>query len=118
MSSTSAYETGSARTAPTLQDEIVLFRPRGVYTGEFRSKRTRSRDSSSGSTTDGYTSERHRQPLSRAVKAILKSEDADAEAKVLKELALQDWVPMSSSLDPIISMEGLCIRFARLAAEL
>lgn len=125
MPPTSTHRTGSASTSSTPQDEIILSRPRGIYTGEYHSKRSRSRGSNSDSssnrstTAGGYISENHRQSLSRAVKAILESEKADTKAKAPRALSLQDWIPISSSLDyHSSSMEGLCMEFAYLAIEL
>lgn len=117
MPSTNTYETSSASTPSTPQNEIVLSRPRGVYTGEYRSKRSRSRDGNKGSATGGYASEYHRQSLSRAV--ILISGITDTKAETPKDLTLQYWFPI---LSPLASssgpMEGFCMEFARLATEL
>lgn len=114
---TTTYKTGSASTSSTSKNEIDLSRPRGVYTDEYHSKR-RSRDSSN-SATGQYIIEHHRQSLSRAAKAILKSEEADMKAKAPKALSLQDWIPLPSPLaTPSTSMEDLCMEFARLATEL
>jgi hypothetical protein len=71
-----AYNTGSTSNSSPLMDEIILSRPSGVYSGKYHSKR-RSRESnsnSSNSATVDYIREHHLQLLSRAIKAILKSE--------------------------------------------
>ncbi|ROW03822.1 hypothetical protein VMCG_05400 [Cytospora schulzeri] len=122
-SSTSTNEAGSASTFSTHSDEIIPFRPRRVYTGEYHSKRrnsSRGSDSNgSRSSTGDYDREHHRKSLSRAVKAILKSEEAGRKAKAPQALELKDWIPVSFP-PPYsnTSMEGLCMEFAQLATEL
>ncbi|KUI67827.1 hypothetical protein VM1G_03514 [Cytospora mali] len=115
-----AVEDASNSSAP--QTEIILSRPRGVYTGEYLSKRRshgRSRYSKSSSATGDYDKEYHRQSLSRAIQSILKSEEVDRKAKAPTALLSEQWIPQSSHPGyPSSSMKALCMEFAQLATEL
>lgn len=107
------YRAGSASTSSASQDETILSRPRGVYTGEYSSKRS--------SDTRGYNRKLHQRQLERAIQAILKSEGTAKEVKAPTPSSslLQDWTPKApSSGYSSSSMEKLSMEFAQLAAEL
>lgn len=118
MSSTATYNAGSASASSTSQDEIILSRPRGVYTGECRSRRS-SRDSNgkTRSASGGYDIRRRQQSLSRAIHTISMLKKAD-KTKVKTALSLQDWTPLPSLGYSSSPMEELCMEFARLATDL
>ncbi|ROW17119.1 hypothetical protein VPNG_01187 [Cytospora leucostoma] len=102
------------------QDEIILSRPRGVYTGEYSLKRRNaSRGGADSSATGNYNRVHHEQGLTRGIQAILRSKKADTKAKTPTAVPLEGWTPQISPLGARSRLlEDLCLEFAQLATEL
>lgn len=114
-----AHEAGTS-TSSAAQDEIILSRPCGVYTGEYSLKRSKpGRDGDGSSATGNYSRDHNQQVPSRGIQAILRSKKADTKAQTPTAVPLEGWTPQISPLGPRSRlMEDLCLEFAQLATEL